>query len=142
MSDMRFHGSLGNQPLVWAAMDGHFQAVSLLLARGAQITAENKEGATAIYWAAHNTHATIIWLLLNSGAKCRPKDKIGWGPLHQAAFIGNTEVTSITMKDVECYTSTHHAALKGHASMVNLLVERGADLEDQDNDRWTVLQHV
>ena len=39
-------------------------------------------------------------------------------------------------------TSMHHAALKDHASIVKLLVERGADSEDRDNGGWTILQHA
>lgn len=88
--DIHSRDALGNQPLVWAAMNRHFQAVQLLLACGAQVAAENNEGVTALYWAANNGHASIIQLLLDEGAKCRPKDKIGWTPLHRAAFNGHT----------------------------------------------------
>lgn len=70
-SEIHSRDSLGNQPLVWAAMNGHFQAVQLLLTCGAQVAAKNNEGVTALYWAANNGHASIIQLLLDPVASSR-----------------------------------------------------------------------
>ena len=49
VSEIHSRDSLGNQPLVWAAINGHFEAVQLLLACGAQVAAKNNEGLTALY---------------------------------------------------------------------------------------------
>lgn len=149
-SDIHSRDSLGNQPLVWAAMNGHFQAVQLLLARGAHVAAKNNEGVTALYWAANNGHASIIQLLLGKGANCRPKDKIGWTPLHRAAFNGHTGVAralldndaDIEAKDGTKWTALMRAANNGNMEVVQLLLAKDANVTIKDMEGCTPMHHA
>lgn len=149
-SDIHSRDSLGNQPLVWAAMNGQLQAVQLLLARGAQIAAKNNEGVTALYWAANNGHASIIQLLLDKGANCRPKDKIGWTPLHRAAFNGHTGVAralldsdaDIEAKDGTKWTALMRAATNGNVEVVRLLLAKDANVTIKDMEGCTPMHHA
>ena len=150
VSDIHSRDSLGNQPLVWAAMNGHFQVVQLLLVHGAQVAAKNNEGVTALYWAANNGHASIIQLLLDKGAKCRPRDKIGWTSLHRAAFNGHTEVARVLLdndadieaKDGTKWTALMRAATTGNMEVMQLLLARDANVTTKDMEGCTPMHHA
>ena len=149
-SEIHSRDSLGNQPLVWAAMNGHSEAVQLLLSCGAQVGVKNNEGVTALYWAANNGHASLIQLLLNKGAKCRPKDKIGWTPLHRAAFHGHTGVAQVLLdndadieaKDDTRWTALMRAATTGSMEVMQLLLERDANFTIKDMEGCSPLHHA
>ena len=150
VSDIHSRDSLGNQPLVWAAMNGHLQAVQLLLTHGAQVAAKNNEGVTALYWAANNGHASVIQLLLDNGAKCRPRDKIGWTPLHRAAFNGHTGVARVLLdndadieaKDGTKWTALMRAATAGNMEVMRLLLARDANVTTKDMEGCTPMHHA
>ena len=54
--------------LLRAALNGHHECASLLLAAGAEADAMNHEGTTPLHEAAFNGHAPLVKLLLDSGA--------------------------------------------------------------------------
>ena len=149
-SDIHSRDSFGNQPLLWAARNGYGEAVSILLAAGAQVAAKNNEGVTALYWAACHGHQSVIQQLLDRGANCRPKDKIGWTPLHRAAFNGHKGVLCVLLdnhadieaKDGTKWTALMRAATTGNVEVMRLLLARNADTAIKDMEGCTPMHHA
>ncbi len=149
-SDIHARDSLGNQPLLWAAKNGHDSAVRLLLERGAHVATSNNEGVTALYWAASNGHALIMQQLLDKGADCRPRDRIGWTSLHRAAFNGHTGVARVLLEnnaDVEAtdgtkWTALMRAATSGNVEIMELLLSRNASTMIKDMEGCTPMHHA
>ncbi len=53
----------GDTPLICAAHNEHTATAELLLGKGADIAAANKEGTTALMWARKNKHEKIAQYL-------------------------------------------------------------------------------
>ena len=64
-------------PLFYAAMNGHWDVVRLLLEAGAEPDKANRNGATPLYWAARNFHMSVVRLLLDAGAEPDRTSKFG-----------------------------------------------------------------
>lgn len=73
-----------NQDLRNAASRGNLAKVQSLLAKGAQVNAKDKAGATALHFAAASGNAEIVKELLAKGADVNVKDKEGTTPLREA----------------------------------------------------------
>ena len=123
---------LGNTVLLVAAAEGADRAVAQLVARcsPAELDAQNKDGATALFRASHRGHAEVVRLLLEHGANANMAD--GWGdsPLLSAANHGHTTVVRLLAAhraDLCATNSSKQTALilaaeEGHAEMVELLL--------------------
>ena len=68
-------GEYGMTPLLWAAHDGNFDDVDLLLQRGADINLANVFGITPLMWAVLTRNTRIAKLLLDNHAKLDILDK-------------------------------------------------------------------
>lgn len=87
-----------------------------------------------------------VQLLLDSGADPNKRSSYN-GPLHDAARIGSTEITTILIKggaDVELsgfggVRPLHSAALAGQAKVVTILLKSGAQVDSRDNTGRTPL---
>src|SRR5271154_16362 len=96
----------GKTPMSWAANNGHSKVVKLLLEKGAEVDAKDKEwGNTPISRAANNGHSKEVKLLLEKGAEVDAKDNEG----------GHTRIS--------------RAANNGHSKVVKLLLEKGAEVD-------------
>jgi ankyrin repeat protein len=83
--------------------------VEKLLARGAEVNAQDADGDTALHGAAQGGNVEIAQLLLDKGAGVNAKNKHGGTPLMWAAVYG-------------------------HQDAAQLLLSRGADASLKDND--------
>ncbi len=106
--------------LYWAARRGKSDMVRLLLEFRADVEATDDCGHTALVEAVEGRHEAVVRLLLNHGADIEGSSNCirysGWIPLHVAARIG-------------------------HNATVQLLLEKGANLETKDRSGQTAL-HV
>jgi len=59
--------------------------VELLIAKGADISAKNKNGCTPLHAAALGDQKEVVELLIAKGANINAKDNDGHTPLHTAA---------------------------------------------------------
>ena len=116
-ADVNAKDDYGQTPLHCAVVIGHKDIVEFLLAKGAHVDAGDNAGRTPLHYAVgagkNRTpkagHTDVVLLLLDKGDKINTKDKWGWTPLHYAVCMANK-------------------------AMVELLVNRGADL-NATNDR-------
>eukprot|EP00903_Cladosiphon_okamuranus_P015359 g14185.t1 len=93
--------------LHFSACQGEVGIVKLLLARGAEVDAENNLGSTPLNRAAVAGKTEVIELLLDAGANLEHQDDISGTPLHGAAR-------------------------RNHCSTVRLLLNRGALVDASD----------
>jgi ankyrin repeat protein len=134
----------GQTPLVWAARNGYYGVVNLLLAEdGIDPDLNDRNERTPLWWAARNGHEAVVKLLLGKGkVDVDSKDSSGWTPLLWAAEKGHEAVVKLLLEtgkvDVDSEDSSGRtplwlAAESGHEAVVKLLLETGkvdVDLED------------
>ena len=102
-----------DEALVWAAMSDRVDVLTLLVERGARVSADPYRGTPLVRAASTSGVATVGWLL-DHGADVNQRSTYG-GPHH------GLDVTAL-----------HIAAQNDHVDVVRLLVERGADLGARD----------
>ena len=74
--------------LVRAAQKGQKEIMALLVEKGSNVDAQDKQGETPLHcviaYVRQNSegHEQILRLLLQSGANVNVKDQYGWTPLH------------------------------------------------------------
>lgn len=129
--------------LLWAARWGHNETVNLLLDRGADTEVVNDKGSTALYWAIrYEFPETVRVLLMKGKANPNTKRKLGLvAPIIIAAAYGNVEIMSLLLQhpDIDMNVrirggemAVHHAAREGCAQVLDMLIKRGANCNEQD----------
>jgi ankyrin repeat protein len=89
----RAHSSDGFTPLGYAAFFGHFEALKLLLAKGADpnVASQNPLAAMPLHSALANGHKEMAKYLVEHGADVNAVQGDGWSPLHYCAYNGDEE---------------------------------------------------
>ncbi|KAF3927190.1 Ankyrin-3 [Dactylellina cionopaga] len=105
VQDLNLEDSDDRTPLSHAAMNGHLDAVRLLI----EADLETKHARTAMSLAALNGHEAIVRLLLEKGVD------FDW--------------------ESDSYRPLNTAAARGHQAIVRLLLDRGASICDKGDDR-------
>ncbi|KFY32155.1 hypothetical protein V493_00461 [Pseudogymnoascus sp. VKM F-4281 (FW-2241)] len=139
--------SYGRTPLSWAAGCGHEAVAQLLLNKGAEVDAKNKNGETPLYLAAQRGHKAVAQLLLNKGAEVDAKNKDGETPLNLAAVLGHEVVAQLLLnkgaevdaKDTYGWTPLSWAASSGHEAVAQLLLNKGAEVDAKNKNGETPL---
>ena len=108
-------GLLGRPVLLAYVWRDNKKATERLLALGADVKLQDKDGDTALHGAAETGNVEIMRMLLDKGADPNAKNKQGGTPLMWAAVFGNDDA-------------------------VRLLLSRGADASLKDNDGITALE--
>ncbi|KFY04044.1 hypothetical protein V490_00014 [Pseudogymnoascus sp. VKM F-3557] len=109
-ADIQAKDSSSLTPLSWAAQKGHKSIVKLLMEKGAEVDAEDRDfGQTPLFWALENGHEAVVKLLLEKGAKVDTKTYSGWTLL-------------LFAKD------------NGDEAVVKLLMQKGAEVEAEDTE--------
>ena len=112
-ANTNFSGPVGSD--IWAATGaGDIEAVKQHLAKGMDVDAKNKDGATALHVAAFLGQYEVAELLIQKGANVNVSGDDGGTALHAAAFLGQYE-------------------------FAKLLVQKGADVNARKNDGVTAM---
>jgi len=127
----------GETPLMHAARSSKVEAVKSLARAGADVNAkENWNGQTALMWAAADGDSAMVTALLELGADIHAKSHAGTTPFLfavrkgdlrsvQAMLAAGADVNEKRSGDLATPLLT--AIINGHADLVDLLLEKGAD---------------
>ena len=131
--------------LLWAASNGHERLVDHMVQHGAETNVQDSHGSTALMWAAQNGHERVVDLLIRHGADVNLPRSNGFTALRGAAVQDHPAVARETCTTdgktalMAAPSALMAAASRGHAPVVELLVERGAELDVQDSNGHTAL---
>ena len=135
-----------------AAREGDVARINQLLNEGANVDEfpSGKWSATPLYWSLFNCKFDAAQLLLKKGANVNLTDSYGSSPLHLAAGCKNAEasfVATLLQKGADVnyknpsdgLTSLHYASSSGSADVVNVLLDKNADINARDHKGTTPL---
>lgn len=133
--------------LLFAAQNGHKEVVKVLLAKGAKIDVQAKDGVTALIQACQDGHAEIVQALLDHGAQIDIQKDDGWTALMVAAqngFEGIVKALLASGADINHQTKDGWTALilsaqNGHKTVVQTLLVKGAKIDQQAKNGRTAL---
>ena len=127
----------GSTALHAASGWGHMACVQLLLSKGANVLASDKERQTALHAAAKSNHVSLVHLLLDKEANINAVDVLGRTPLYYACKHGHTPTVAALIErkcDTTVPTKTrddhlHIAAQMGRVDICEMLLDNGARVE-------------
>lgn len=141
-----------NTPLAYALDRGHEGIARILLERAADPTRiRSRKGLTALHMAAAHGITDIIGLLIDSGLEVNAVDDDRSTPLHWAAMKGGKKAAvELLLAQGAAHDARnklgespmHLAAGKGWAEVIGALLDRGADVNAVDDDKWTPLHQA
>ncbi len=128
-----------------AARSGNAAEVERLLKSGADVNAQQGDGATALQWAAYHGDAKLADRLLQAGAKPGLANHNGATPLWLAATRGDAAVIEVLLKGgAEANEQLPLgrrplmlAARTGQVEAVRALIKHGADVNAAETERGT-----
>jgi len=128
----------GMTALHWAAYQDDLESVELLVRGGANVKAANRYGITPLTLAITNADSAMVEMLLQAGADPNTTLPGGETVLMTAARVGTlASVKSLLARGAQvdskdekhAQTALMWAAAEGHAPVVQMLIEVGADLK-------------
>lgn len=125
-------GKSSMNALISSARHGHEEIVRALLNAGANIASqEHYCGLTALHWAARAGHESIVRLLLEHGADVNHRDSL---ESYLVEPYDRSQIRSRPKKHIMGRDNTplHWATHAGYSSVVRLLLDEGANLNDEN----------
>lgn len=155
----------GNAPLHLSVIGGHPRTTQALIkAESWQGLSESEKtelrrnvpkSSAVLAIATKHNHADIVAMLANAGVDINWQDKSGETALHIAARFGHDECARILIRgtdeqktDLElaessfAWTPLHIAAVDGHLSVAQLLIDAGVEVDKPDSSGWTAKEHA
>lgn len=116
-------------PLHFAALENHGKIVDVLLNSGADLEARDDEfNMTPIGWANEKGHQQMVRYLYEKGANVNLYSAVAFGLEDRVRDLLRDDGESINEAD-HFGTPVHEASLWGHAAIVQMLLDHGADPE-------------
>ena len=149
----------GNTLIHLAARTGKTEVVQLLLEKGADISAKDDRGRTALHRIFDFSNSDsdkarlskdMVGLLLAKGLDVNLKDKNGRTPLHLAAGSADKDIikllldkgANINAKNNNGGTPLHAACQRGNKEVAALLIDKGADIDKKNNEGLTPIHQA
>lgn len=155
----RWQDDEGWAPLHLSAVGGHPLTTEALLdaeeAGGVQVKQRSPKSSAVLALATKANYIEIVRLLIKAGVDINYQDEQGDTALHVAARFGHVECAKLLLEgrdeqraNIELPEKTYGwtplfiACVDGHLSIVELLIEYGADLERLDSSGWDAKEHA
>ncbi len=137
--------ALAQVEIAAAASKGDTATIERLLKSGADVNAQQADGATALQWAAYRGDVKLTERLLKAGAKPALGNHNGATPMWLAASHGDAAVIQVLLKggaDANEQLPLGRrplmlAARSGSVTAVRALLERGAEINAVESERGT-----
>lgn len=138
-------------PLLLAARGVHFEAIKLLVDKGADVNADaGGSGTTALHSAAYRGHRQAAAYLLEKGADINAVDNTGNTPLSYAITAGHKETAAllesrgggVPLKGESAKRLLHGAASRGHKALVDYMMTKKVSLDSENGNGGTLLHSV
>ena len=140
----------GNTALHEAEEEGRADVVPELIDAGADIEEKDSKGRTPLLRACLEGHLDTVKVLVQAGAELRVTGRNGDTCLITASRKGHTEtvryLVGLEQVDVDEVrgdqrgnTALYEAVSQNHADVVQVLIDAGADIEEEDSDGRTPL---
>lgn len=128
-------------PLLEAARAFDHERAVALVEQGADVTAAENDGTTALHWAAHAGDAALVRALVAAGADPNAKNRYGLAPLQAAADGGFADAVTALLEAgadaaaalPEGETILMTAARSGDTAVLEALLGAGVDTEARDS---------
>lgn len=141
-----YSGSL-EYNLTVAASLGYSIEIEKLIKKGAEIDAENSEGATPLYFAILNRKTEAVKTLISLGANVNQISFRGETPLLLSIFIKDLTIAEVLIRggaeinyqNKAFVTPLHYASVYGLNDFVDLLLYYEAEIDSKDIDGTTPL---
>ncbi|KAL0941143.1 glycerophosphodiester phosphodiesterase gde1 [Colletotrichum truncatum] len=145
---------VGGHPLTTQALlqGENWQGVSV---KKAEMRRTVSKSGAVLAMATKSNYKVIVEMLVQAGVDINWQDKTGETALHLAARFGHDEIAKVLLKgtdeqkaDLEitensyAWTPLHVAAVDGHLSVAQLLVDAGAEVAKADSSGWTAKEHA
>ena len=124
-----------------AATAGSKDMVELLVTKGADVNAEDREGGTPLWYAKGKNHTDVVELLNKYGARSDMPvqallDAVRDGKSEQVKSLIE-KGANMNTRDYQGRTPLHLAAAKGYTDIAELLVKGGADINAKSDNLGT-----
>lgn len=145
--DINFKDRKGRTPLHHAIIENQGKIAQALIERGAEVNAVDKNGMTPLYFAARDGNVKLAKLLLENGARVDIVANNGNTPIHKALNKDHQDLVYIFLlhgpvKSKVHDTLLHTAAKKGLKQLILFLIEKGININSQDEDGETPLHYA
>ena len=142
------HTSTNRHALSEASIQGHRNAVDLLIAEGCPLEFPDAEGNTALHHACRTGHLAVAKSLITSGAIIDALGPQRQSPLHLAMLGPHQNVVmlliqnkaSVDARDAGFRTPLHIGSSQGNVAMCDYLLTEGAQLDSREAQSKTPLQ--
>jgi ankyrin repeat protein len=135
-------GFLRKSPLRSACLNGHQQAVSLLLAHAANVNQKDAYLHDPLHLACSGGHTEIVDILLEHAANVNQLDKHTTSALHVACRYGNQHMVKALLDHAANVTNDallHLACQYGHQAIAEIALDRRANVNQLHHDSNTAL---
>lgn len=139
------YGNERYTPLILACTNRHFDMCRLLIARGADVNIQCRDGTSTLHIASSTQNIHIVELLLNNRADVNMKRVDGISALHIVSNANNVDIVELLLNngaDINIISNSgktplYFASRQSAFDVVRLLIARGANpyITDQDGRR-------
>jgi ankyrin repeat protein len=121
-ADVNARDSIDDSPYLYAGAEGRLQILKMTIEAGANLASVNRYGGTALIPAAHHGHVDTVRYLLSTDTDIDHINFLGWTALLEAVILGDGGPV--------------------YQTIVELLLDAGADPRISDNDMVSPLEHA
>ena len=129
----RHHNRHSETALMQASICGRMDVVKLLLDRGANIETQDNNGTTSLIYASIYGRMDVIELLLDRGANIEAQNNDGITALIEASAYSK----KVSAYSIEAYPYIREASACNRIDVIELLLDRGANIEAQARNGMT-----